>query len=71
MESLFNKVNQTYNTRCVKPSAQPSFNTITYGCNSFIYQGVKEGNVLNSVFKAQRSVEDFKGIDTDVEWQAV
>ncbi len=45
MESLFNKVDQFYNTRCVKPLKQPSFNTVTCGCNSFTYQGAKSGIV--------------------------
>ncbi len=29
MENLFNKADQFYNTRCIKPLEQLSFNTIT------------------------------------------
>ncbi len=63
MKNLFNKADQFYNTRCVKPLEQPSsFNTITYGCNSFAYQSAKEWNLLGRVFKESLSVEDFKVI---------
>ncbi len=62
MKHLFNKADQFYNTRCVKPLEQPSFNTITYGCNSFTYQSAKEWNLLGRVFKEALSVEDFKVI---------
>ncbi len=60
MENLFSKTVPFYSTRCTKPLEQPSSNTVTYGCNSFMYQGVKEWNLLRSVFKEAVSVEDFK-----------
>ncbi len=38
MENLLYRVDQFYNTRCVKPLEQPSFNTVVYGCNSPTHQ---------------------------------
>ncbi len=59
MENRFNKADPFNNTRCTKPLEQPSFNTITYGCNSFTYQSAKEWNLLGRVFKKALRVEDF------------
>ncbi len=53
---------QFYNTRCVKPLEQPSFNTITYGCNSFTNQSAKEWNLFGRVLKEALSVEDSSAI---------
>ena len=60
MEKLFSKIDPLHGIRCIKPLEQPSFNTVKYGCNSFMYQGAKEWNLLSSVFKEAVSVEDFK-----------
>ncbi len=60
MESLFNKADPFYYTRCVKPLEQLSFYIITYRYNFFTSQGTKEWNRLNRVFKKALSVEDFK-----------
>ena len=38
MENLFSKIDQFYSTRCIKPAEQPSFNMVTYGCNSYVSQ---------------------------------
>ena len=59
MGYLFSKIDPFYNTRYRKLLEQPSFNTVTYACNSFMYQGAKGRNILSSDFKAV-SVDDFK-----------
>ena len=61
MENLFSKIDPFHSTtRRKKPLEQPSISTVTYRCNSFMYQGAKKWNLLSSTFKEAVSVEDFK-----------
>ncbi len=60
MENLFNKIDPLYSTICIKSLEQPSFNTVTSGCNSFVYRGAEEWNLLSDVFTEAVSVESFE-----------
>ena len=60
MGDLFNKVDQLYHSRSVKSLQQPRFNSVTYGRDSFSYQGAKEWNVLDNFIKDAASLNDFK-----------
>ncbi len=48
MGELFKKVEHLYQSRNVKSLKQPRFNTVTYGRDSFTYQGAKEWNILDN-----------------------
>ncbi len=49
---FFCKTVPFYSTRCIKPLEQLSFNTVTYGCNSFMCQNVKEWHLLRSLLNS-------------------
>ena len=52
LSDLVAKTSQMYNTRNVKSVLIPSFNSATYGYNSFKYQGAKIWNKLPNVIKS-------------------
>ena len=60
LSDLVAKTNQMYNARNVKSVLIPSFNSATYGYNSFKYQGAKIWNKLPNVIKSACDLKMFK-----------
>ena len=61
MGDLFNKVDHFYHSRNVRSLQQPRFNSVSYGWDSFSYQGAEEWNVLDNFIKDAASLNyDFK-----------
>ncbi len=48
------------NNNNVKSLKQPRFNTVTYGRDSFSYQGAQEWNILYNFIKDAASLNGFK-----------
>ena len=48
------------NQGIVKSLKQPRFNTVTFGRDSFSYQGAKEWNILGSFITDAASLNEFK-----------
>ena len=69
LSDLVAKTSQMYNTRNVKSVLIPSFNSATYGYNSFKYQGAKIWNKLPNVIKSACDLKMFKRLIN--EWNLV
>ncbi len=58
--SAVNNCKGTVYDYSVKSLQQPRFNSVTYGRDSFSYQGAKEWNILDNFIKDAASLNDFK-----------
>ena len=61
------KKSSTYQLRMVKPIQPPGFKSVTYGFNSFKYQGSCLWNSLSNDFKNCTDLKTFKSLMSD--WQ--
>ena len=64
---LIEKKNNPYNLRMEKPVVLPTFNSVTYGFNSFKYQGSYMWNSLPNEMKQSADLKSFKYLVND--WQ--
>ena len=64
---IIEKKTSTYDFRIEKPVVLPQFKSITYGYNSFKYQGSLLWNSLPNDFKLSADLKSFKSLMND--WQ--
>ncbi len=60
LSSIFKVKNIPYSCRRDNVLDQTKYNTVEYGFKSFKYQGTKLWNGLNTEFKSEVSLKDFK-----------